>query len=518
MPIGRCSFPALLAADALLGAPAADAFCGFYVGSAGATLYNQASQVAIARVGDRTTITMRNDYKGPPKDFALIVPVPVVLGESDVTTVPGELFDRLDSYSAPRLVEYREKDPCWRPNPRKFAMRSRSVKSESPDLGVTVEAEFSVEEYDIQILSATESDGLEAWLKQEGYKIPKGAARILAPYIKEQVKFFAAKVDSTKLKRTDDGGIVLSPLQFGFNAPTFGLPIRLGMINAKGVQDLIIYALTPSGMRTAVTNYPNPFIPTDIELGRKIPKQKKGESEADAFARYYVSLFNTAQDKAGGAAVLTEYAWDSSSCDPCPTTPLQPNEMEQLGIPGGYGVVTRLHARYTNKLFKDDLQLAVTKHDQNFQGRYILRRPWKGAVRCKDPQRGMYEDTINPMIGRMSRVRSAPITIGRRRGPGLFAPPPPKTPAKLSKNDVLKVLKTRMDAINRCFEHGGTERLRMQWRITADGSTTGVKVLSASYRRTKTGDCFTKLIVDTRFPKNDGSLPPIEFPFSPKKR
>lgn len=80
-----------------------------------------------------------------------------------------------------------------------------------------------------------------------------GASVVLAPYIKQQVKFFAAKVDSNKLKRAPDGSIVLSPLQFGFNAADFGLPIRLGMINAKGVQDLIIYALTPSGLRTTVT-------------------------------------------------------------------------------------------------------------------------------------------------------------------------------------------------------------------------------------------------------------------------
>ena len=42
-------------------------------------------------------------------------------------------------------------------------------------LGVTVEAQYTVGEYDIAILSATESNGLETWLQQNGYRIPAGA-------------------------------------------------------------------------------------------------------------------------------------------------------------------------------------------------------------------------------------------------------------------------------------------------------------------------------------------------------
>ena len=56
----------------------ARAFCGFYVAKADANLYNRASQVVIARDGNRTVLTMANDYQGEPKDFALVVPVPVV--------------------------------------------------------------------------------------------------------------------------------------------------------------------------------------------------------------------------------------------------------------------------------------------------------------------------------------------------------------------------------------------------------------------------------------------------------
>ena len=59
----------------------ASAFCGFYVGKADTKLFNKASEVAIARHDDKTVITMANDFKGDVKEFALVVPVPTVLGE-----------------------------------------------------------------------------------------------------------------------------------------------------------------------------------------------------------------------------------------------------------------------------------------------------------------------------------------------------------------------------------------------------------------------------------------------------
>jgi len=45
-------------------------------------------------------------------------------------------------------------------------------------LGVRIEASYTVGEYDILILSAQQSDGLETWLTENGYKLPAGASRI----------------------------------------------------------------------------------------------------------------------------------------------------------------------------------------------------------------------------------------------------------------------------------------------------------------------------------------------------
>jgi hypothetical protein len=92
-------------------APTAWAFCGFYVAKADTKLYNQASQVILARNGDRTVLTMANDYQGDVKDFAIVVPVPVVLQQDQVNVGDPKIIERLDAFSAPRLVEYFDPRP-----------------------------------------------------------------------------------------------------------------------------------------------------------------------------------------------------------------------------------------------------------------------------------------------------------------------------------------------------------------------------------------------------------------------
>src|SRR5258705_11533472 len=106
-------------------APAAHAFCGFYVSGSGAKLSNDATNVVLMRQGTRTVLSMQNDYKGPLEAFAMVVPVPVVLHKEDVKTLPRTVFDHTDSLGSPRLVEYWEQNPC--PEPFADDMRDTSA-------------------------------------------------------------------------------------------------------------------------------------------------------------------------------------------------------------------------------------------------------------------------------------------------------------------------------------------------------------------------------------------------------
>ena len=384
-----------IAAGAL--SPAA-AFCGFYVAKADADLFNSASKVVYMRDQDRSVITMVSDYEGAPAEFAMVVPTPSVLSESQINITTNALVDHLDAYTAPRLVEYFDENPC-RPIVRERMLAlSAAVEDAGPAagdkaLGVTVEASYTVGEYDIQILSATQSDGLTTWLTGNGYQLPDGADRALGQYIRMGMKFFVAKVNLAEHDKI--GGGFLRPLQIAFESPDFMLPIRLGMLNAKGPQDLILFTLTRTG-RVEASNYPTVKMPTDLE----VPLFVEGE-----FADVYRAGFDAVIAREGGSGVVMEYAWDMAWCDPCAADPLSAEQLVELGAywladqlprpnqrnsqrrirpsPAQDVFVTRLHARYDEESFSEDLMLRVTEDRQNFQGRYIMRHPWKGDVACE---------------------------------------------------------------------------------------------------------------------------------------
>ena len=197
---------AMLALCAIARPPDAHAFCGFYVGKADSNLFNHASQVVMVRHGDKSVLSLMNDYQGEPSDFALVVPVPQVLQKEQIHIGDREIFKKLDQYSSPRLVEYFDPDPCeiysqaanrvWRCSESMKLHRGEAAAPRANALGVTVEAQYTIGEYDIVILSAKQSDGLETWLQENGYKIPVGAHRALEPYIRQDMKFFVARGES----------------------------------------------------------------------------------------------------------------------------------------------------------------------------------------------------------------------------------------------------------------------------------------------------------------------------------
>jgi MYXO-CTERM domain-containing protein len=135
----------------------------------------------------------------------------------------------------------------------------------------------------------------------------------------------------------------------------------------------------------------------------------------DHFGEFYAALFDRTLEKHPGA-VVTEYSWQASSCDPCPGPTIDESELMTLGAdvlpsPTYDFVLTRLHARYGKDL-KDDLVFAAappiaggreflqtggqleqgvqSSGTNMFQGRYAIRHPWTGPIRCEHPRRGLW--------------------------------------------------------------------------------------------------------------------------------
>ncbi len=494
---------------------AAHAFCGFYVAGSGQKMFNDATQVVLMRDGTRTVLSMQNDYRGPLEDFAMVVPVPVVLKATDVKVLDKGVFERTDSLGSPRLVEYWEQDPCPPPAPPQRVYPSQPMPSpprmspmashagagaprdvqmkraqERPavppilasfeasppsvtaDLAtaitwsfaygnqpypepactidhavgavtsgaavsvtipatttfkltcanaagksekdfkisaIKIEGKFDIAEYQILILSATEATGLEQWLKQSGYKIPDEAAALLRPYIESGSKFFVAKVDPKKV-RMIDGHAALDPLSFHYDSEEFALPIRLGMANSSGKQDLIVNILS-ADKRYEVANYKNVFIPTNFDVKPAVKTR---------FGEFYAALFDKTIE-ANPGAVVTEYAWTAVPnyhCDPCTDADITSPDLLALGadvmggqLAKGHFVLTRLHARYGKTDMKDDLRFreakpvtggreqwgkggleygAIPSNQNFFQARFAVRHYWTGPMACTNPQRNIW--------------------------------------------------------------------------------------------------------------------------------
>ena len=364
------------------GTGAAQAFCGFYVARADGALYNQGSKVVYARDGDRSTITMSSDYRGEASDFALIVPTPKVLREDQIRVVSAATVDHLDAFSAPRLVEYFDDDPCrarYRYDSEMMfsdlGFEEGERRSTAAALGVEIAGEYAIGTYDVLILEASVSDGLITFLKGEGYKLPAGVEPVLRDYIAMGMKFFVARVnlDRHAAAETRD----LPPLQISFTSSDFMLPIQLGKVNADGPQDALIMMLTRRG-RVEVANYATTVLPTDTDVPLFIE---------DEFADFYRAMFRKAMPDGG---IALEYGWDMAWCDPCAAEPLSAAELQELGVDWADGdgsmgqqvYVTRFHAQYTKNQMPNDLMFRETDNRANYQGRYVMNHPFDGEITC----------------------------------------------------------------------------------------------------------------------------------------
>lgn len=346
----------------------------------------------MVRDKDRTVITMANDFQGDVEDFAMVVPVPTFIEREQINVASQGLVDQLDAYTAPRLVEYYDENPCMRYRLAESVastamLDSIQITEESQVMeknGVTIEAEYTVGEYDILILSAEESSGLIQWLNDNNYRLPNGAEEVVGSYLKQGMRFFVARVNLAA--QQESGFSNLRPLQIAFESPKFMLPIRLGTLNADGEQELFVYALTRTG-RVETSNYRTVRMPSNKEIPGFVKNR---------FSDFYRDMFTLQTEKENGKAVFLEYAWDMAWCDPCAADPLTATQLQNLGVywldanQNGIGrqsaaqdvFVTRLHVRYDGETFPEDLKFIETGDRSNFQGRYVMRHAWTGEANC----------------------------------------------------------------------------------------------------------------------------------------
>ena len=305
---------ALVAATSLLASDVAEASCFCMLRSPPVTTttdvtrdpsYNPGTAVFLLRDGTKTVLTIEAAYEGPVTDLSVVIPVPTRIEREQVRTVNGSLFRTLDRATAPRVTHVwpgcrmrRRRPAAGRTSGLGDGMATaRGGLSAGPeDLGVTVEDEWAVDEYDISLLSADQSTGLLTFLNQRGLELPPRAATALRAYIETGHRFVLARVDPTRAQRVGDT-MVLSPIQLEYQSEELVVPVRLGTFNSPGEQELILYIASRDG-RYRVANRSEVTAPTDLRLD---------QSARGSVAELYDGLMAETFRQHPGAAV-TEYA------------------------------------------------------------------------------------------------------------------------------------------------------------------------------------------------------------------
>lgn len=375
---------------------AAHAFCGAYVGDGSSTLTNRASQIVMARDGDATTLTMFNDYTGSLSSFGLVIPVPAGLNEDNVRVVSRDLLTKISEYSAPRLVAYTCDDlygisdaaqaadtgfgssgssmsfGCSGGNNYEASMKDSSSPAALDSTGVIIEEQFDLAEYTVFVLSADGGGGLSAWLSNNGFAVSEDSLALFDEYIDSGSQFLALKVDISDVIP----GQFLSPLQLHYPTQGWSLPIRMGAQNSAGVQDLVVYMLSPVEEGTVgVSNYSeNPGPESECLL--EVPANQTFGEWYEQRLSDAVGLPDTPEELSGqsGLSWFTEYSWVSGACDPCtsmgPLSDIEVNELGYLNTHLGWQF-TRLHFRYTPDAVTQDLVFYGTRQGVNSQRRYV---------------------------------------------------------------------------------------------------------------------------------------------------
>jgi hypothetical protein len=315
----------------------AHAFPGVFAGKGQAARVSNATQVVLLEKGDHTVVTVWSDYEGPLDHFALVLPVPsdVVLGE--VRTLKRDPVDHLDEISAPRFHEFWEMDPCEAGQAEQEWERDLSVKDSAvnflgagmpdtsngpklaPELLLDVTPQFKQGEYAFRMVPKGQS--VKAYLQGRQLTLPDGAEEALHTYESKGMQILVAEVATSKVELAGARRALLSPIRFSTRQP-YAIPSTLGLANASGPQELLVYVLHPT-QRFEVANYPNVFPPTNVNVDPNV-KERVGD--------FYAGVHDALLAK-NPKAFLVEYAWPTiKQCgEPCPNAPLKINELLSLG-------------------------------------------------------------------------------------------------------------------------------------------------------------------------------------------
>ncbi|MGD8238723.1 MAG: DUF2330 domain-containing protein, partial [Armatimonadota bacterium] len=194
----------------------------------------------------REALLLQTTYHGPADRFAWVIPVPGKPSEDDVFLASPAFIDELIEHTAPE-VETTIGDPRRTAGRGKAALEDEEGGEEAlaPGVGptVTVHERMAVGDFDVAVLSATGSEVLTDWLRENRFRIPEGSDDILRHYVEKSWYFVALRMQPDKVEQRPVLQEV-DPIGIRFDTEQLVYPLYISRASSRQKTALLLMVLS----------------------------------------------------------------------------------------------------------------------------------------------------------------------------------------------------------------------------------------------------------------------------------
>ena len=251
---------------------------------------NQAAeQIVFRQDGNQVTAMVQIQFVGNPSDFSWVVPVP---STPEFELGSNTAFNDLELATRPQFNLEQTGSGCFIDD-IVFSPVGTDADgtAESSSGGVVVESTQDVGGYTVTLISGDNAESISQWLADNNFDLTSQGAELLAPYIEEQMKFVAVRLQQ------DRGTGSIQPLILKYESDKPVIPIRLTAVAALEDMGVLVWLLGDA--RAVPENF--------LHVTPNYTRLNWFAGPQNAYASYQ-SLITEAMNEAGGQGFATDYA------------------------------------------------------------------------------------------------------------------------------------------------------------------------------------------------------------------
>lgn len=253
---------------------------------------NQAAeQIVFRQDGSQITAMVQIQFQGDSEDFSWVVPVP---STPQYEVGSNTAFTDLERVTRPQFNLTRTGQECGFAVDQ-LAVASPTAESDSADGAsdgrVIVEDVQDVGGYVVTLISGDNAESISQWLIDNGYDLTEKGEQLLAPYVEEQMKFVAVKLQQNR------GVGSIQPLIMKYQSDKPVVPIRLTAVAALEDMGVLVWLLGDA--RAVPENY--------LHVTPNYTRLNWFAGTQNAYGSYQ-TLITEAMNEAGGQGFATDYA------------------------------------------------------------------------------------------------------------------------------------------------------------------------------------------------------------------